>query len=37
MQVNAVVAAVALRSQKTSEVLGSCFDHVSHEGEVRGG
>jgi len=37
MQVNAVVAAAAPRSQKMSEVPGSCFDHVSHEGGVRGG
>ena len=31
MQMNAVAAAVVLRSQKTSEALGNCSDHVSHE------
>lgn len=30
MQMNAVAAAVAPQSQKTSGALGNCSDHVSH-------
>lgn len=35
MLTNAEVAAVVQQSQKTSEVLGNCFDHASHEGGAR--